>query len=93
MVLKQYNHEFVESMNVQSMLSHLQQEDLLTANEYEKLTKAMQFTTSREQNQYLLGILPSKGKGVCERFLKCLLMANDHTGHAHLVEILTTKVV
>ncbi len=80
-------------MNVQSLLPYLQQEGLLTPNEYEKLSQAfIHNQTSREQNQYLLGILPSKGEKACERFIKCLSLAKDHSGHARLVKLLTSIV-
>ncbi len=88
--LQSCNHELIVCMNVQSMLPYLQQEALLTTNEYEKLTQAVK--TPSEQNQYLLGILPTKGERACERFVKCLSLANEHSGHAHLVTLLSSVV-
>ncbi len=91
-VIQKHNRDFVECMNVQSLLPYLQEQELLTRHEYEKLTQEVHTKTQSEQNHYLLRILPTKGEHAFERFFTCLTQADEHLGHEQLVKILSQHI-
>ena len=78
--------ELTTCMDIQTLLPHLRQEQLVTMAESEVLRNPTK--TKTEKNQFLLSILPSKGENTFERFVKCLEEAGEHTGHSHLAELL-----
>ncbi len=86
--LRKHSRDLIECMNVQSLLPHLQEQELLTTHEYEKLTQEVHTKTPCELNHLLLRILPTKGEYAFERFLKCLTGADEHLGHRQLVKLL-----
>ena len=71
-----------------SLLPHLQRENLLTSEECDILISTQK--THFDKKQFLLSILPSKGENAYKRFIKCLSQDKEHSGHADLVKMLTT---
>ncbi|XP_064390161.1 uncharacterized protein LOC135338050 isoform X3 [Halichondria panicea] len=86
-LLKECSHELFSSLNVDSLLPHLQKERLVTHEEFQTLIHPSK--TSQEKKNFLLSILPSKGENAYEGFLTCLTNADDHSGHSYLVKLLT----
>ena len=86
-LLMKYNSELMKSLNVNSLLPHLQCEQLLTSAEVDFLISTQK--TNYDKKQYLLSILPSKGENAYERFVRCLSQDTEHSGHADLVKKLT----
>ena len=78
----------MRSLNVNSLLPHLQCEDLLTSEELDFLVSIHK--TNFDKKQFLLSILPSKGENAYKRFVRCLSQDTEHSGHADLVKMLTS---
>lgn len=87
-LIQECSYELLNSLNVDSLLPHLQKERLLTHEEFEALIHPLK--TSHEKKNILLSILPTKGENAYERFLTCLTNSDDHSGHSYLVKLLTS---
>ena len=74
-------------MNLEALLSHLLKKKLLSQCEYQELDFRRELR--QRQNQYfLLNILPGKGRGAFNKFLECLKAEKEHLGHQDIVETL-----
>ena len=85
-LLKRHCQEIMQNVNMEMLTPHLIQNELITRSEYERIAGVSPW----EQSQYfVLKVLPSKGQGGFERFLKCLQEEKEHLGHQDLVQLLT----
>ena len=73
-------------MQMETLLSCLYEKKLVTYEEYCFLAEGKM--SQRERNRYLLSILPTKGEGALDQFIKCLKQGHDHSGHADLAKLL-----
>ncbi len=89
-LLQETSYELLGSLNIDSLLPHLQKERLLTHEEFEALIHPLK--TGLEKKNILLSILPSKGEHAYDRFLTCLTNSDDHSGHSYLVKLLTSII-
>ena len=76
--------EFVALVNVNDLLPYLLQHQLLNRNEEEHLVQFIH--TSIEKAQMLLGYLKRKGADSLQKFLCCLNLAHEHTGHKEVAD-------
>ena len=89
-LLKQHFEVVMQNLSIEALLPQLLKNNLLTQSEYQELDCVKE--TSRKQNQYfLLIVLPRKGKNAFKVFLECLKAEKDHLGHQELAELLCNK--
>ena len=88
--LKEHYEEFLQHVNLDSLLSHLLKNDLLTPSEFQELEcfKEMQ---QRKNRHFLLNVLPRKGSNTFNIFMKCLKAEKEYLGHRYLVEKFCNK--
>ena len=68
------------------LFPHLVQEGLLTRREMERLQSlSPTFPDDDSKIDYLLKILPTKGKNALKRFARCLHRTEDGTAHDELI--------
>ena len=79
--------QFHDLLNLEMLFPHLVQEGLLTKCEMERLHSLS--STFRDDDSkkidYLLKILPTKGKNALKRFARCLHRTEDGTAHDELI--------
>ena len=76
--------EFVVLVNVNDLLPYLLQHQLLNRNEEEHLGQFIH--TSMEKAQMLLAYLKRKGADSLQKFLCCLKLTCEHTGHKEVAD-------
>ena len=76
----------VKTLNLTSILPHLNANSLLTETENQKML--LTAVTENEKILNLLAILERKGEGGFHRFLAALEAASDHPAHADIAEAL-----
>lgn len=79
----------IQSLNMDTLVPHLLKNNLLTQGEYEEIDRDKE--TPRKQNQYfILKVLPRKGGNAFEKFLESLKAEKEHLGHQELVKLLSS---
>ena len=77
---------FHDLLNLEMLFPHLVQEGLLTKREMERLQSlSPTFPDDDSKIDYLLKILPTKGKNALKRFARCLHRTEDGTAHDELI--------
>ena len=89
LALEKCNVAFVNKLDVAAILPHLISRHLLTDDDKQLLMREV--STKAQKAQYLLDIIPRKGKGWFESLLECLRGSANGTGHRDLVKELETK--
>ena len=89
LALEKCNVAFVNKLDVAALLPHLISRHLLTDDDKQLLMREV--NTKAQKAQYLLDIIPRKGKGWFESLLECLRESANGTGHRDLVKELETK--
>ena len=85
-LLNMCNTRFHELLNLEMLFPHLVQEGLLTRRETERLQSLSPvFPNDDSKIDYLLKILPTKGKNALRRFVRCLQRTEDGTAHDELI--------
>jgi hypothetical protein len=80
------NTQFHDLLNLEMLFPHLVQEGLLTRREMERLQSlSPTFRDDDSKIDYLLKILPSKGKNALKRFVRCLHRTQEGTAHDELI--------
>ena len=85
-LLKKYQSELVQYIDLPSLIPYLNRHNLLTDDEQEMLLNT-QFT-ERERILKLLALVEKKGKDGFESFLKALEEEPEHIGHKELMILL-----
>ena len=73
-------------MNSESLTPHLYQNELITADDFERVQS--QKITNRDKVTFLYLKLIHLGEADFKTFMDCLRDANDHAGHGELYHIL-----
>lgn len=80
-----YRDKLIDCINMDTLISYLFKEKLVTWNEYRTLINTKM--SQREKNQYFVSeVLPSKGEEAFDRFIVCLKEATEHPCHAELAK-------
>lgn len=80
------NPRFHDLLNLEMLFPHLVQEGLLTKRETVRLQSLSPvFPDDDSKIDYLLKILPTKGKNSLRRFMRCLHRTEDGTAHDELI--------
>ena len=85
-LLREHRVQLVESLEATDILPYLRQENVITDNESEKISKGK---TQRERCQYLLNLLPKRGPHAFEVFRNALIQ----TRYEHLNELINREDV
>ena len=72
------------SLDVNTILPHMNKYNLLTRPENEKLTNP--YNTTSDKVNYLVEILPRKGNGWLDKLICCLKDSTEGTGHSKIIE-------
>ena len=89
-LLRVCNTRFHDLLNLEVLFPHLVQEGLLTRREKERLHSLSQaFPDDDSKIDYLLMILPTKGKNALRRFMRCLNRTEDGTAHDELIRFMS----
>ena len=78
------------SLDIQAILPHLNQQDLLTSDERDILLQNSHSTRCNKID-HLLQWLPRKGEDALERFIQCLRSSSEGTGHRELATLLAEE--
>ena len=81
--------DFFELVDTQTLVPHLYGKKLLTEDDFERVQLLPKMTRSDRTN-FLYYKLIHLGKEQFETFMKCLMDANEHTGHKELYRRLST---
>ena len=86
-LLSSCNTRLHDLLNLDMLFPHLVQEGLLTRREMERLQSSSPVFTDDDDAKidYLLKILPTKGKNALRRFVRCLHRTEDGTAHDELI--------
>ena len=87
-LFKQHCRVIMRNLNVEVLLPHLIENNLLTQDEYQELNRSKE----PPQRYFLLSVLPRKGRNAFKAFLNCLKAEKEHLGHQELVELLCDKL-
>ena len=82
--------DFLQHLNMESLLAHLIENGLLTQSEFQELECFKKMPRTQNQ-QFLQHVLPRKGRGAIDVFIKCLKAEKKHLGHRYLVEKLCDR--
>lgn len=88
--IKDNYEDILHSLNINTLLPDLLKNDLLTMREYQEINRDRDIPL-RQNEHFLLTILPRKGRNAFDVFLKCLKAEKGHLGHQDLVEILCNE--
>ena len=83
-LFKQHCRVIMRNLNMRVLLPHLIENNLLTQEEYQELN----CNKVSPERDFLLSVLPRKGKNAFTAFLNCLKAEEEHMGHQELVELL-----
>lgn len=84
MLLRKYQPELVQYINIEALLPYLVQQHLLTDHEKEVLLN--EFLTHRVKVMKLLHFIECKGPTGFQMFLKAIANEPDHEGHKYIAE-------
>ena len=82
--------DFLQHLNMESLLPHLLENSLLTQSEIQEL-ECFKEMPRRQNLHFLQNVLPQKGRGAIDVFIKCLKAEKKHLGHRYLVEKLCDR--
>lgn len=89
-LLKDNYDDFLQNVNLDALLPDLIKNSLLTLSESQELQCYKEM--HRRQNQhFLLNVLPRKGRNGFKLFMKCLKAEKEHLGHRYLAEKFCNK--
>lgn len=86
-ILKRNNADLMQYMNMPVLLPYLYQNDLVTQEEYQILSRDSP-TTFDKHGYFLQSVLPHKSPGAFDRLLCCFKAETQHCGHKYLAELL-----
>ena len=85
------NYDIIlQSLNMNALLPHLLKNDLLTIREYQEIDRDKDVPL-RQNEYFLLTVLPGKGRNAFNMFVKCLKAEKRHLGHQDLIKILCNE--
>ena len=87
--LKQHQLNFIQLINLQSLIPHLNEQDLITRDEQDRLTNPL--LTECERIVDLLYIIERQGAEAYPHFLEAIKQETTHSGHKVLYDILVPK--
>ena len=79
----------VKNLDISEIFPHLNSHGLLTDNDSQVLQN--NYITDPKKAQYLLNVLPRKGKGFLDKFLYCLRQTKHGTGHGDIAKELSAS--
>ena len=85
-IIKQCSSVVCQHINPKSLAPYLQEESLLTADELFNFNSAIQ--SPGYCGYYLIQQLKTKHPNSVQNFYHCLLKEKEHSGHAHIAEVL-----
>ena len=90
--MRSLHSQICQQLNLRAILSHLNEQGLLTSTENEELVNE-RFTTEERKNK-LIEWIPSKGSDALTRFIVCLRKsaAGTGTGHHELAKALEKQI-
>jgi hypothetical protein len=89
-LLAMHSRDIMKSLNMEMLVPHLIQKNLLTKTEYYELST---YPSWKQSESFVLKILPTKGEEGCKRFLECLEEEDEHSGHQDLFRLLENAKV
>ena len=82
-LLQHHHADFLETLNVPALIPLMGKHDLLTVKECQEIHSKS--TDSDKIDHLVHCVLPRKGKGAYQKFIKCLELETQHLGHPELV--------
>jgi hypothetical protein len=84
-LLAMHSRDIMKSLNMEMLVPHLIQKNVLTMSNYHELDT---YPSWKQSEYFVLKILPTKGELGFQRFLECLEEENEHSGHQDLFRLL-----
>ena len=83
-VLQENHSDLRKYLSLKELIPLLRKLELLTAEEWDEISLRQQ--TQQQKVDYLVQLLPRKGEHAYEKFLTCLELEKEHSGHVELAE-------
>jgi len=83
-VLQENHSDLRKYLSLQELIPLLRKSELLTAEEWDEISLRQQ--TQQQKVDYFVQLLPRKGGHAYEKFLTCLELEKEHSGHVELAE-------
>ena len=88
--LHQCSVELHSKLNPDSIVPYLQRDNLLTDNEENILMDSSKYR--KEKINFIVSMLPTKGSGWCEKFIKALRSTTTGTAHNEVADKLEQQL-
>ena len=88
-LLARHSGDIINSINMDMLLPHLIEKNLLTKSEYHELRTCSPW---KQGEHFVLKVLPTKGEKGFKRFMECLEEEDEHSGHQDLFQLLENSI-